>query len=96
MIQSVARKVGIPKEKQVEYVEDYGNVGGATITFAMAGALGDRLVEGPMRLVLLGFGTGLSCSSWISTSMYQVGRPIVPTLMSSGMACAGTPHSVEP
>lgn len=60
MIRAVAKKIGVPPEKQVECVDNYGNIGGATICFAMADELGEALRRESRRLVLLGFGTGLS------------------------------------
>jgi 3-oxoacyl-[acyl-carrier-protein] synthase-3 len=86
MLRQVARKIGIPKEKQVECMEDFGNVGGASIAFAMTEKLKTALRQGPRRLLLLGFGTGLS---WGGVAL-TCGPLVIPdmTLVTADDVCA--------
>ena len=60
ILKYLARSMNLPADKVVLDMAEFGNTSVATIPMALAGALRDRLIEGPLRLVLLGFGTGLS------------------------------------
>jgi 3-oxoacyl-[acyl-carrier-protein] synthase-3 len=60
IIKYLAKSMKLPSEKVVLDMLKFGNTSVASIPMAMGGALSARLAEGPMRLVLLGFGTGLS------------------------------------
>ncbi len=60
MMQHLAKKMHIPVEKLVVNLEDYGNTSAASIPLALQGDLAEQLRRHPRRLVLLGFGAGLS------------------------------------
>ena len=75
-MQHLAKKMGIPKEKLVENLENYGNTSGSTIPLAITSKLSEQLRSLPMRLVLLGFGAGLS---WGGVAM-TCGPLVVPRL----------------
>jgi 3-oxoacyl-[acyl-carrier-protein] synthase-3 len=60
IVKYLAKSMKLPAGKVVLDMLEFGNTSVASIPMAMGGALRARLSEGPMRLVLLGFGTGLS------------------------------------
>ena len=60
IIDYLAKSLKIPAEKQVVDLVDVGNTSAASIPMALAGKLSARLRGGAERLVLLGFGSGLS------------------------------------
>jgi 3-oxoacyl-[acyl-carrier-protein] synthase-3 len=76
VMQHLAKKLAIPKEKLIENLADYGNTSGSSIPLALSGKLADRLRVQSQRLVLLGFGTGLS---WGGAAM-TCGPLIIPEL----------------
>jgi 3-oxoacyl-[acyl-carrier-protein] synthase-3 len=60
MLQHVARRLKLPKEKFVLAMEEFGNTSSASVPLAMSARLADRLRGQPLRLVLAGFGVGYS------------------------------------
>ncbi len=60
----VARKLGIPAEKVPTTLYDFGNTSSGTIPLTITARLRERLAAGPARIVMSGFGIGLS---WAST-----------------------------
>ncbi len=60
IIRHLAKKMQIPKNKMIEDLADYGNTSVASIPMALTGKLNTQLTTGSRRLVLLGFGSGLS------------------------------------
>lgn len=60
----VARKIGILTDKAPTSLYDFGNTSSATIPLTITARLRDRLAETPQKLVMSGFGVGLS---WAST-----------------------------
>jgi 3-oxoacyl-[acyl-carrier-protein] synthase-3 len=60
MMQHLAKKMKVPSEKLIVNLEDYGNTSAASIPLALTGDLAEQLRQQPRRLVLLGFGAGLS------------------------------------
>ncbi len=72
IINYLAKTMKIPKEKVIEDLADYGNTSAASIPMVLAGKLAERLASSYQRLVLLGFGTGLS---WGGVAMTC--RPVV-------------------
>lgn len=68
ILTNIARRLKIPAEKvPMETVERYGNQSSASIPGTICDALSDQLCAGPMRLVLSGFGVGLSWASALMT-----------------------------
>jgi len=60
----VARKIGIKPDKAPTSLYDFGNTSSATIPLTITATLRDRIAEAPQKLVMSGFGVGLS---WAST-----------------------------
>lgn len=66
MINHIAKKAKLPKEKVPINMDRYGNTSSATIPLLMTTDLADRLAAGKMRLGMFGFGVGYS---WASASL---------------------------
>jgi len=69
IIHNIAKRLKLPLDRvPADIVERYGNQSGASIPSTACVALGERLQSGPLRLVLAGFGVGLSwataCVTW--------------------------------
>jgi 3-oxoacyl-[acyl-carrier-protein] synthase-3 len=60
----VARKIGIKSDKTPTTLYDFGNTSSATIPLTITAKLRDRIAAEPQKLVMTGFGVGLS---WAST-----------------------------
>lgn len=60
MIDYLVKRMKLPPEKVPVVLQRYGNTSSASIPLAMSDALGARLRQGRMRLVLGGFGVGYS------------------------------------
>lgn len=66
MIQKLARRIGVPREKMPNnIVENYGNSSGVTIPVNIVENLGSTLIHEKRKLLLAGFGVGLSWGSTI-------------------------------
>lgn len=66
MINHIAKKAKLPKEKVPINMDRYGNTSSATIPLLMTTDLADQLATRRMRLGMFGFGVGYS---WASASM---------------------------
>jgi 3-oxoacyl-[acyl-carrier-protein] synthase-3 len=66
MINHIAKKAKLPKEKVPINMDRYGNTSSATIPLLMTTDLADSLAAGKMRLGMFGFGVGYS---WASASI---------------------------
>ncbi len=60
ILQHVAKRLGLPREKVPSSLENYGNTSSASIPLTMVVSLGERLKASAQRLVLAGFGVGWS------------------------------------
>ena len=60
----VARKIGIKPDKAPTSLYDFGNTSSATIPLTITAQLRERIAAAPQKLVMSGFGVGLS---WTST-----------------------------
>jgi 3-oxoacyl-[acyl-carrier-protein] synthase-3 len=60
----VARKIGIKAEQAPSSLYDFGNTSSATIPLTITTKLRDRIAAAPLKVVMSGFGVGLS---WAST-----------------------------
>jgi len=60
IIESIANKLGINKEKFFVNLQKYGNTSAASIAIAMAEAIEEGFIKTPSTLVLSGFGAGLT------------------------------------
>lgn len=58
MIRHLATKLGLPPERVVVGMRDYGNTSSASIPLALCTALAEVMVSAPQRLLLSGFGVG--------------------------------------
>lgn len=56
----VARKIGIKPEQSPSTLHDFGNTSSASIPLTITSKLRDRMNAEPMRVVMAGFGIGLS------------------------------------
>jgi 3-oxoacyl-[acyl-carrier-protein] synthase III len=65
MLESLRRKLRIPKEKFVLSMEECGNTVSSTIPIALQDALRTGRIKSPARLLLAGFGVGLSWAGCI-------------------------------
>lgn len=77
MLQHVAKRLKLPKEKLVLNLQHFGNTSGASIPLAMVDAIGDDLRQRPLKLVMVGFGVGFSWGATTAT----VGPITVPGLI---------------
>lgn len=61
IVQTLARQTGFkPEQAPIASLALHGNLSSASIPAAIIGELGTRIQKGPLRLVLCGFGVGLS------------------------------------
>ncbi|GAB3631136.1 ketoacyl-ACP synthase III [Microbacterium shaanxiense] len=60
MLEHLRKKLGVPKEKFFIALENFGNTVSSTIPIALAEAERDGTLKPGMRVMLLGFGVGLS------------------------------------
>ena len=62
IIEAICRETGIPMEKALESVVNFGNTSAATIPLAIHNALLENRISRGDRLLLIGFGGGLTYS----------------------------------
>lgn len=72
IIESAAKRLGLPLERFFVNVDRYGNTSAASIPIALCEAIGDRQVKPGDKLVLVGFGAGLT---WAAAAL-EWGVPI--------------------
>lgn len=72
IVDRVVKKLKLPVAKVPYNLEEYGNLGGASIPSLMVTRLHDQLTSGPTRLLMSSFGLGLS---W--ATMTAVAGPMV-------------------
>jgi 3-oxoacyl-[acyl-carrier-protein] synthase-3 len=77
MLQHLAKRLKIPTDKFVLAMSDVGNTSSASIPLAMTQALRQPLAAEPRRLLLAGFGVGLS---WAAVSL-TAGPMVMPELL---------------
>ena len=65
MNEIIRRKIKIPKEKHPYSMNKFGNTSSASIPVTMVTQLRQQLIENKMKLLLSGFGVGLSWGSVI-------------------------------
>lgn len=74
---TIARKVGFSKEKTPSSLLDYGNTSCATVPVTMVSQLSDQLRSKHLRLMLCGFGVGLSWGNVILETNKVVCLPMI-------------------
>lgn len=77
MLEHLAKKGGIPKDKLPLALAEFGNTSSASIPLTLVHSLGDRLAHDSLRLILSGFGVGFS---WGAVAMTAGPVTIVPVL----------------
>ena len=63
IIKHLAKKLGLPDSKIPLILNEYGNTGGVSLPLTIAAGGLERPADRPLRLMLLGYGTGLSWAS---------------------------------
>lgn len=76
IVDRVVKKLKLPKEKVPYNLEEYGNLGGASIPSLMVTRLKEQLTERPLRLLMSSFGLGLSWATMSAT----VGPLVIPPI----------------
>lgn len=77
--ETIRKKLGLSPERVPSSLHDFGNTSGASIPLTMTVRIREALLRGPHRLVLCGFGVGLS---W-GTALVQVEHAVFPELIES-------------
>jgi 3-oxoacyl-[acyl-carrier-protein] synthase-3 len=67
MLQHLAKRMKVPKEKVVLALEEFGNTSSASVPLAMTHALKDRLRSKSSNLIMAGFGVGWSWGAVAAT-----------------------------
>ncbi len=67
LIEHLRKKLDIPTEKFMVSLSEYGNTGSSTIPIALADAINSGRVEKGSRIMLVGFGVGLSWGGVVAT-----------------------------
>ncbi|MDE6256860.1 MAG: ketoacyl-ACP synthase III [Muribaculaceae bacterium] len=76
IVDRVVKKLKLPVEKVPYNLEEYGNLGGASIPTLMVTRLRDQLTKEPCRLIMSSFGLGLSWATMSAT----FGPMVIPEL----------------
>ena len=63
IMKHLMKKCGLPDDRVPFTIEDTGNCGGPSVAVTLTRSLGESERERPLRLMLLGYGVGLSWSS---------------------------------
>lgn len=67
IIKHLMKKCGLPEDRVPFTIEDTGNCGGPSVAVTLTRCLAERGRDHPLRLMLLGYGVGLSWSSAVVT-----------------------------
>lgn len=67
IVDRVVKKLKLPTDKVPYNLEEYGNLGGASIPSLMVSRLRDQLTAGPTRLLMSAFGLGLTWATMTAT-----------------------------
>lgn len=76
IVDRVVKKLKLPLDKVPYNLEEYGNLGGASIPSLMVTRLRDQLSSSPQRLVMSSFGLGLSWATMSAT----FGSMVIPEI----------------
>ena len=76
IVDRVVKKLKLPADKVPYNLEEYGNLGGASIPSLMVTRLRHQLTSGSNRLLMSSFGLGLS---W-ATMTAEVGPIVIPEI----------------
>lgn len=75
--ETIRKKLALPAEKVPSTLRDFGNTSGASLPITMTVRLNDTLIKARHRLLLAGFGIGLS---W-GTAIVDVENAVFPALI---------------
>ena len=75
--ETIRKKLGLPTEKVPSTLHDFGNTSGASLPVTLTARLHDKLSQGSHRLLLAGFGIGLS---W-GTAIVDIENAVFPALI---------------
>jgi len=75
--ETIRKKLGLPEEKVPSTLRDFGNTSGASLPVTMTARLRETLSQGKHRLLLCGFGIGLS---W-GTAIVDIDSAVFPALI---------------
>lgn len=75
--ETIRKKLGLPSEKVPTTLHDLGNTSGASLPVTMTARLNEQLSGGKHKLLLGGFGIGLS---W-GTAIVDINRAIFPAML---------------
>jgi len=75
--ETIRKKLGLPPEKVPSTLHDFGNTSGASLPVTMTVRLHDTLSQGKHRVLLCGFGIGLS---W-GTAIVDIDSAVFPALI---------------
>ncbi|MCL1558981.1 ketoacyl-ACP synthase III [Xanthomonas nasturtii] len=77
--ETIRKKLGLPVEKVPSTLRDFGNTSGASLPVTMTARINKELESGPKRVLLSGFGIGLS---W-GTCLIDLEGAVFPELIES-------------
>ncbi|MDE6021226.1 MAG: hypothetical protein K2H01_09580, partial [Ruminococcus sp.] len=77
IVDRVVKKLKLPVEKVPYNLEEFGNLGGASLPTLMVTRLRDQLISGPQRMLMSAFGLGLSWGTMSAT----FGPMVIPELI---------------
>ena len=91
MLQHLARRLKLPKDKLILAMEEFGNTGSASVPLAMSARLAPRLRTEALRSVLAGFGVGyswgavaLTCGPMVMPDVVKVSGEMVGAVSPEG------------
>jgi 3-oxoacyl-[acyl-carrier-protein] synthase-3 len=67
MLQTIRKRANIPQEKFYIHLSDFGNTVSSTIPIALSHAIKDGRINKGNKVLVAGFGVGLSCAATILT-----------------------------
>jgi 3-oxoacyl-[acyl-carrier-protein] synthase-3 len=77
--ETIRKKLGLPPEKVPSTLHDFGNTSGASLPVTMTARIRESLLDGKKRVLLSGFGIGLSWGSCI----VDIDKAVFPELIIS-------------
>jgi 3-oxoacyl-[acyl-carrier-protein] synthase-3 len=84
MLEQIYKKLKVPEQKQFFYLEDVGNLSGASTPAVLSEAVRARRVQAGSLVLLVSFGVGLS---W-AVALVRVGPGLAPVAASTELASA--------
>ncbi|HEY8489802.1 MAG TPA: beta-ketoacyl-ACP synthase III [Dehalococcoidia bacterium] len=88
IVAAAAKSLGIPMDRVYVNLDRYGNTSAASVPLALAEAADDGRLRPGDRVVMVGFGAGLS---WAASLVEWVAAPVAPAVAVEDAAGAGNP-----